>query len=80
MKNVLILIGSPRKKGSTATLAAEAARGLKEQGIETHTRFLNDLEIKGCQACYWCKRNDVTSCAVKDDMQEIHRLMQESDG
>jgi multimeric flavodoxin WrbA len=80
MKNVLILIGSPRKKGSTAVLAAEAARGLKDQGIGTHIRFLNDLEMKGCQACYWCKRNDVTSCAVKDDMQEIHRLMQECDG
>jgi len=80
MKKVLILIGSPRKKGSTAVLAAEAARGLKEQGAETHTLFLNDLEIRGCQACYWCKKNDLTSCAVKDDMQEIHRLMQECDG
>ena len=27
MKKALILIGSPRKKGSTAVLAAEAARG-----------------------------------------------------
>jgi multimeric flavodoxin WrbA len=80
MKKVLILIGSPRKKGSTAILAAEAARGLKEQGVETHTLFLNDLEIKGCQACYWCKRNDLTACAVKDDMQEIHRLVQDCDG
>lgn len=80
MKKVVILIGSPRKKGSTAILAAESARALKEKGVETHTLFLNDLEIRGCQACYWCKRNDLTSCAVKDDMQEIHRLMQECDG
>jgi multimeric flavodoxin WrbA len=80
MKKVLILIGSPRKKGSTATLAAEAERALKEQGVETTTLFLNDLKIRGCQACYWCKKNDVADCAVKDDMQKIHKLLQESDG
>ena len=80
MKKVTILIGSPRKNGSTRILAAEAERGLKEQGIATETVFLNDLKIRGCQACYWCKKNDVAECAVKDDMQKIHQLMQESDG
>ncbi len=80
MKKALILIGSPRKRGSTAILAAEAARGLNEQGIETKTIFLNDLKIRGCQACYWCKKNDAPECAVKDDMQKIHELMKECDG
>jgi len=80
MTKALILIGSPRKKGSTAILAAEAERGLREQGVETESVFLNDLQIRGCQACYWCKMNDVADCAVKDDMQKIHRLIQESDG
>jgi multimeric flavodoxin WrbA len=80
MKKVTILIGSPRKNGNTRILAAEAERGLKEQGIATETVFLNDLKIRGCQACYWCKKNDVAECAVKDDMQKIHRLMQDSDG
>ena len=80
MTKVTILIGSPRKNGSTAVLAGEAGRGLKEQGIETETVFLNDLEIKGCQDCYYCKKNDVTACAIKDDMQIIHQLMQESAG
>ena len=80
MKKALILIGSPRKKGSTPVLAAEAARGLNEQGIETETVFLNDLKIRGCQACYWCKKNDGADCAVKDDMQKIHKQMKECDG
>ena len=79
-KNVTILIGSPRKNGSTAILAAEAGRALNDQGVGTETVFLNDLTIRGCQACYWCKKNDVADCAVKDDMQTIHRLVQESDG
>ena len=80
MKKALIIIGSPRKKGSTAVLAAEAGRGLRDQGVETETVFLNDLKIRGCQACYWCKKNDVSECAVTDDMQHLHRLMQECDG
>jgi multimeric flavodoxin WrbA len=80
MKKVLILIGSPRKKGSTTVLAAEAERGLRERGIEPETVFLNDLKIRGCQACYWCKKNDVAECVVRDDMQKIHRLMKECDG
>jgi multimeric flavodoxin WrbA len=80
MKKVLILIGSPRKKGSTAVLAAEARQGLEDKGIATTMVFLNDLKMRGCQACYWCKKNDVAECAVKDGMQMIHRLMLESDG
>src|SRR5512145_1826385 len=80
MKKVLILNGSPRKSGSTAILAAEAGRALAEQGVDVTTLSLNDLKIRGCQACYWCKKNDVAECAVKDDMQKVHRLMQESDG
>jgi multimeric flavodoxin WrbA len=80
MTRVTILIGSPRKNGSTAILASEAGRGLMEQGIATETVFLNDLKIRGCQACYWCKKNDVADCAVKDDMQKVHQLMKECDG
>lgn len=80
MSKVTIFIGSPRKNGSTAILAEEARRGLMEQGIETEIIFLNDLNIRGCQACYYCKKNDVAACAVKDDMQTIYQLIEESDG
>ena len=80
MKQALILIGSPRKKGSTAIVAGEAERALKEQGVATTTLILNDLKIKGCQACYYCKKNDVAECSVKDDMQKVHTLMMEADG
>lgn len=80
MEKVTIFVGSPRKNGSTCILAGEAGRGLKENGIHTETVFLNDLWIRGCQACYYCKRNDVAACSVQDDMQNIHRMMQESDG
>ena len=57
MTKVSIFIRSPRKNGSTAILAEEARRGLKEQGVETELVFLNDLKFRGCQACYYCKKN-----------------------
>lgn len=80
MKSVAIIVGSPRKGGSTHILAQEAERGLKDRGIETELVFLNDLSIRGCQACYYCKKHDLAECAIADDMQQIHRLMQVSDG
>ena len=80
MKKVLILNGSPRKKGSTALLAQEAARALHDAGIETETVFLNEVAIKGCQACFWCKKNTVAECAVKDGMQDLHKKIKECDG
>ena len=80
MKKALTLIGSSRKNGSTALLVEEAGRGLTDQGVETTTIFLNEKEIRGCQACYWCKRNDLAACAVEDDMQHIHTLLQEAAG
>lgn len=69
MTKVTILIGSPRKNGSTAILAREAIKGLAEKEVETELVFLNDLNLRGCQACYFCKTHDVAACAVNDDMQ-----------
>jgi multimeric flavodoxin WrbA len=80
MKSAVLIIGSPRKGGSTHILANEAERGLHDAGVETEVVFLNDLAIRGCQACYHCKKHDLAECAIQDDMQRIHRLMQSSDG
>jgi multimeric flavodoxin WrbA len=56
MKKALLLIGSPRKNGSTAILAAETERALKDQGVATETVFLNDLKIKGCRPATGARR------------------------
>jgi len=80
MKKVAILFGSPRKNSNTHLLVEEARRGLAESGAESTIFFLNDMKIRGCQACYYCKRNNVMDCAVKDDMQPIYQAIIESDG
>jgi len=71
------LVGSPRKGGNTDILVQTALKGAQSQGAETSIVYLNDLNIRGCQACYACKKTG--RCSVNDDMQIIYRLIDESD-
>ncbi|MCP4229463.1 MAG: flavodoxin family protein [bacterium] len=63
---VVGFVGSPRKGGNSETLVKEVLAGAAENGGETEIYYLNDLSIKGCQACGACKTSDV--CATDDDM------------
>lgn len=79
-KKVAIIFGSPRKESNTHILVKEAVRGLTDGGAESEIIFLNDLHIKGCQSCGYCKVHDTTACAVKDDMQKVRSAMERADG
>jgi multimeric flavodoxin WrbA len=80
MGKVTVIFGSPRKNGNTHLLVREAQRGLKDSGFDSDIFYLNEMVIKGCQACYFCKRHETAECAVKDDMQSIYTAVNESDG
>ena len=80
MKKVVIVFGSPRKNSNTHILVQEAQKGLTDSGAASEIFFLNDMNIKGCQACYHCKKNDSTVCIVNDDMLKIHQTMETADG
>jgi multimeric flavodoxin WrbA len=69
---VLILLGSPRKKGNSAYLAGMAAKGAIEAGAEVETVYLNGLKISPCQACNVCRKEGHTGCAQNDDMQALY--------
>jgi multimeric flavodoxin WrbA len=79
-KDVVIIFGSPRKDGNTHILVDEARKGLTDAGIHSEVFYLNGMNIKGCQACYYCKRNNVSECALKDDMQKIYEAIKDADG
>jgi|WetSurMetagenome_2_1015567.scaffolds.fasta_scaffold210956_2 multimeric flavodoxin WrbA len=79
-KNVVIIFGSPRKNSNTHILVKEARKGLADNGVSSEIFYLNEMNIKGCQACYYCKRKNVSDCAVKDDMQKIHEAIHKADG
>ena len=52
---ILALNGSPRKNSTTATLLNRTLEGAASHGAETELVHLNELRMKGCQACFSCK-------------------------
>lgn len=71
-RQVLVILGSPRRKGNSSTLAAWISRGAKSAGAEVETVFLHRLKISPCRGCDTCRKDDSQGCAIKDDMQQIY--------
>ena len=71
-KQVLVILGSPRRKGNSSTLAARISHGAKSAGAKVDTLFLQELKISPCRGCDTCQKHNSRGCAVKDDMQEIY--------
>jgi multimeric flavodoxin WrbA len=71
-KQVLVILGSPRRMGNSAALAARISRGAESAGAGVENLFLQDLEISPCRGCETCQQHDSQGCAIKDDMQEIY--------
>ena len=78
-KQVLVILGSPRKKGNSSILAARISRGAKSAGAEVETVFLHTLKISPCDGCDACKKPNSRGCVVKDDMQQIYPKLIEAD-
>ena len=77
--NILIALGSPRKKGNSATLAAKLAEAASANGANVETVYLNGLDIKPCQGCEKCQQEGSAGCVIKDDMHQIYPELQEAD-
>lgn len=74
---VVGIVGSPRKGGNTEILVGKVLEGASDKGAEIKTFKLNELNIRGCQACDYCKQHD--GCRQQDDMQEIYRELISAD-
>ncbi len=75
---IVSLLGSPRKKGNSTTLATIITDTFAEHGSETIIHSLNSLSFKGCQACYGCKsRSEV--CILKDDLTPVLNDIHDAD-
>jgi multimeric flavodoxin WrbA len=77
-KHILILEGSPRKKGNSCTLAAQSAIGARQAGADVESVFLQRLKIAPCNSCDACRKTGV--CTIKDDMQMLYPKLAEADG
>lgn len=67
---IACILGSPRKNGNSSRLAGRFLATAESLGAESHTYRLNELDFKGCQACYACKKES-ESCILKDDLSEV---------
>lgn len=79
---VMAFNGSPRKNGATAKLLNKALEGAASQKAETEFIQLNELNMKGCQGCFSCKKRGGKSygkCALKDDMTPLYRRIEQAD-
>ena len=76
----LVLKASPKKDGSTATLADRFAAGLKDVGHTDVVEFhLNDLTIRPCQACNGCFQPPYSGCVLDDDFMTIYPAFRDAD-
>ena len=75
---VTAIVGSPRKKGQSATLVNAILEGAKESGAEVAIHYLGEKTIHPCTGCYSCEKTK--ECIIKhDDMMDIYKDMETAD-
>jgi multimeric flavodoxin WrbA len=76
---VLLVNGSPNKKGCTFTALKEVANTLEKNGIETLFFQIGRKPVRGCTACGGC--DDLGHCIFEDDVcNELLGLAANADG
>ncbi len=70
--------GSPRKKSNSRNIAEQFIYKAVEKGAESTSYILNDMDIKGCQGCYACKKGK-EMCILKDDITPVLSEIYETD-
>lgn len=75
---VLLINSSPHQKGCTNRALEEVANELNEQGIDTEIIFIGNLDIRGCIACGFCRKNG--KCFYDDIVCDISEKFKECDG
>jgi len=74
---VIGIIASPRKNGNTENLVQEVLGGAAENGNQVESYRLRDMDLKGCQACMYCKTHD--HCRQDDELSNIMESMKSAD-
>ena len=64
--DVLVFLGSPRKKGNSEILTNALLEGVRQAGGSPEIIRLCDLEISPCISCGGCDKTG--KCVVEDDM------------
>jgi len=76
---VLAFVGSPRKGGNTDVLVDRIMEGARERGAEVEKIYLNELNVRMCQACDGCRKHIEDPCVLGDDMVAVHEKLRACD-
>lgn len=68
--NILMVYGSPHKKGTTDALAEAFLSGVDRDKHQVQSLWVCEKKIAPCLGCEYCRSHDGT-CVHKDDMAEI---------
>lgn len=68
--DVLVFLGSPRKKGNSEVLTEAVLEGVRQEGGVPEIIRLCDLEIAPCISCGGCDKKG--KCVVEDDMTPLY--------
>jgi len=74
---LLVILGSPRKKGNSETIAQKVVEPYVAAGGEVEYIRLNELQIRPCQGCGGCEKKGV--CVLKDDMTDLYPKVDAAD-
>ncbi|ABS55466.1 NADPH-dependent FMN reductase [Methanoregula boonei 6A8] len=75
---VLLVNGSPHKKGCTWTALSEVAKTLKKEGIESEIFWIGIKPLAGCTACRTCVKTG--RCMFDDTVNEFLDIAKDADG
>ncbi|NLE66095.1 MAG: flavodoxin family protein [Lentisphaerae bacterium] len=81
-KNILIVSGSPRKKGNTMAMARilEEKMADMEPDLAFEYLYLVDRDLKYCLGCMNCLKRGGQHCPIKDDAGLILTALKKADG
>lgn len=68
--DLLILVGSPRRAGNSATLAAAVQRGAEGAGVRVALRHIDDHVSAFLRDCRICRRPD-GECGIEDRFRDL---------
>lgn len=75
---IVMLTGSPRKKGTSALLADRFMEGARENGHQVFRFDTAFKKVSGCRACDYCRGHN-GECVRKDDMDALYEPLLAAD-
>ena len=76
---IVVMKGSPRKNGNSATLAEQVAAGAEAVGAKVESFYLHGMDIQPCDACDVCQGVADVDCVIEDGMQILYPKLREAD-